>query len=289
MVKITDFSYTIKFKRYRKPKTNMKTIKTNIHHYSFPLSDAKGYMALCDKLSATHKSFQAIPSLTDERTRYTNSVEPVELETKCLFNNQWNTPTARVFDWFDAAAYRGRTNYSGHWLEITEEMEQVRRETLVCGYCGSHYGPHHEEHGDIPEEGFCTKCLSSEYLKETEIYLLRLQPVSDQWEVKRAPLTEEEAAWLKPLYVDTQIEGDKQRIEGEKKASIAEVVKKYDTATIEYGGMMWLLERGFSIRNVIFYSHTEVFKFGWRQPLSEDVKREYENRLKGFPFKFEIA
>ena len=291
MVKITDFSYTIKFKAYLKPKpnNNMKTLKTNIHYYSFPHSDGAGYNALCKELAATRKMFHVIPSNLDDRNKYTNSVQPVELETKCLFNNQWNTPTARVFDWFDAAPYSHRMTYFGHWLEITEEMEQVRRETQVCGYCGSHYGPHHEEHEDIPEEGFCTKCLSSEFLKDTELHLLRLLPVCDSPSAKRAPLTEEESAWLKPLYIDIQIEGNRQRAEGEKRAAIEEVTKKRNTAAIEYGGMMWLLERNFSIRNVIFYTHSELFKFGWRHPLGEDVKKEYAERLKEFPFKFEIA
>lgn len=214
----------------------MKTLKTNIHYYSFPHSDGAGYNALWKELAATRKMFRVIPSNLDERYKYTNSVQPVELETKCLINNQWNTPTARVFDWFDAAPYSHRMTYFGHWLEITEEMEQVRRETQVCGYCGSHYGPHHEEHDDIPEEGFCTKCLSSEFLKDTELHLLRLLPVCDSSSAKRAPLTEEESAWLKLRYIDIQIEGNRQRAEGEKRAAIEEVTKKRNTAAIEYGG-----------------------------------------------------
>ncbi len=40
--------------------------------------------------------------------------------------------------------------------------------------------------------------------------------------------------------------------------------------------------------NLIFYPHTRTFCFGWRNPVSKEVRAELVEKLKQFPFDFEI-
>lgn len=56
----------------------------------------------------------------------------------------------------------------------------------------------------------------------------------------------------------------------------------------KYNGFQWLFDNGISFNNVIYYSHTDLFSFGWRSPLSEIEKTEIESKLQNFPYKYEL-
>ena len=60
-------------------------------------------------------------------------------------------------------------------------------------------------------------------------------------------------------------------------------------AQTERDGMIWLLDRGIQIDNVIYYNHTGRFEFGWRKPLSRE---EYSALLDAlgaeFPFDYDV-
>jgi hypothetical protein len=150
----------------------MKTIKTRIHTYNFDTDTREGCEAY-DKLCADRKRDGCPKIMVSFSVQGQGHWEPfkdfsgatIELETDFLFYNQWNTVAGtfgsangwRVFDWAeDAFPNHRRENIKrGHWLEQTEEMKEIRRKTLKCGYCGA-FHPH--DSGKV----FCDRCLDNE-------------------------------------------------------------------------------------------------------------------------------
>mgnify|MGYP000721086373 CR=1 FL=1 len=59
-------------------------------------------------------------------------------------------------------------------------------------------------------------------------------------------------------------------------------------AKAEHDGMIWLMDHGISIDNVIYYNHTGKFSFGWRTPLAKDVVSRILDVISEFPFAYEI-
>lgn len=279
-------------------------MKTIIHSYYFNLnnnSEDQAYSDLVTRLSQTHKKFHAIgdyyyPNLDGAE---------IELETQHIFDNQWNTAPIgkytkglRVFDWAESAIFNnGHENHSikkGHYLDLTPEMIAIRKETLQCGYCG-HYYPH------TTEQTFCTQCLDSPYLEAKNLKLLRLLPIVEKWNQNLPELTTEEYASLFPLYHNAQVGGkaarDKEKLEAQRRS----IQKEFDntiqkkipmleaTAKVEYIGKNWLLSHDISIENVIYYSHTHKFSFGWIKPFAPEVQVTLRELLTAFPYPWEFA
>ena len=91
---------------------------------------------------------------------------------------------------------------------------------------------------------------------------------------RRAPLTPAERAHLLPLYVQAQTYGNTERDKARIAKARADLAAKFETvtrnATIERDGFTWLMDHGIKTDNVIYYSHTGRFGFGWREPLGPD-------------------
>lgn len=267
----------------------MTTLKTILHHYSFESAAHPEYKAMVRRIEANADGRGHWINSWDgkgKRSGEPGTSEAIEVETQHIFNNQWNTADGRrVFDWYEE--YRRDHIKRGHWVEITPEMAQARRDTLKCGYCAKHYGPHHE-----PAPGpFCVACLDSEYLKPEDIHLLRLLPVIEP-QPERAALTEDERAALMPEYIRRQTTGDDSRAKKKRDKQRADVLAKYEketvNATTERDGMLWLWDHGVSLDNVIYYDHSGKFSFGWRSPLSPEVKSALLDLLCEFPFDYEF-
>lgn len=178
-------------------------------------------------------------------------------------------------------------------------MAEARRLTLKCRHCGHQYGPWHDPLPEpMPGPGlvlFCSRCLDSEYLEPKDLKLLRLSSVTDQEVNKRgtvAELTEQERAWLMPRYVTRQTTGHDSRSNQRRQKQRADVLKKFEeetaAATAERDGMLWLWDKGLSLDNVIYYSHTGKFSFGWRSPVSAEVESKLLDVISEFPFPYEI-
>jgi hypothetical protein len=168
---------------------------------------------------------------------------------------------------------------TGHYLVITKEMKAIRQNTLVCGFCGFKATKGEYDHS------FCNQCLGSVYLKEVDLCLLRMLPVSLQEGARRGPLSPQEQVELKAAYVLAQT----RTVQGDRK----EVLDKYDAAVskaaMERDGMLWLINQEIPTDNVLFYSHSGgYFGFGWRHPVSKAVASELQEKLKGFPSRYEI-
>ncbi len=235
-----------------------------------------------------HNHFHVIPQNPPAWTDQGETTEQVNIETNCIFDNQWNTETDRVFDWYQYYEHDGAKVARGHWLEITPAMQEARDKTLKCGYCGKHYGIYH---GKAPANGFCDACLDSEYLKESELKLLRLLPLSEERDYNKG-LSAEERADLLPQYVERQTISTDSRAVKRRNKQRQDVIDKADKETsaaiMERDGMLWLWDQGLSLDNVIFYSHTETFSFGWRSPLSDSVVSKILDVISEFHFNYEI-
>lgn len=273
-------------------------MRTVIHTYQFDTRKADeraAYVELAAKLSAGPHCMKShgqgshyMPEL---------SFREIELETEHLFDNQWNTAPIegvsdkglRVFDWAEDAIFdRGVENTwlkQGHWLEQTAEMREIRRNTHKCGYCG-------KQEPAAKGYVFCPHCIDSEYLTEKDLPLTRMLPVDSPFGTERAPLSEAERAHLLPLFREAQLHGTTERGKARRLKQRADIAAKaksaIENATAERDGMLWLLDHGVNIDNVIFYSHTGRFGFGWRKPVDAALYSQLCDILCEFPFDYDI-
>lgn len=270
------------------------TLKTIIHGYRYDVSDpeqAAEYCSLCLKLADRQARWMhALAGYIPGKEKKWGPSEPVEVETAFLFSNQWNTADVgdekghRVFDWYEGI-YPNADIKSGHWLEITPEMDELRRNTYVCGYCGA-------QEPAAKDNVFCASCLDSPYLKEKDLRLLRMQSAGE-YRKKYPELTAGELAHLMPQYVLRQTTGADSRNVARLGKQRANIISKRDTAletaNAEHEGMLWLMDHDVSVDNVLYYTHTKTFCFGWRDDgLSAAVAYALAPKLEGFPLKYEI-
>lgn len=272
-----------------------KIIETQVKYYRYDISDSdewNAYKTLTSELKnnglvlsdSISGDYQLIKSFLD-KIQVLEKRGKVELDTKFLFNNQWNTTEAslnlRVFDWSEEI-YPNKDIKEGYYLTPTDEMKEIRENTFQCGYCGKQYYPK-------PMKEFCLACLEGEHLEKRDLHLLRIKNLGVR---DRDKLTDKERDHLIPLYTEAQIKGTSERgIERIKKQRV-ELLDTRDetikTANTEYEGYIWLLDRGIKTGNVIYYNHTDMFCFGWKTNLSSEIKEELAKELRGFPFNYEF-
>src|SRR4030095_5865747 len=277
----------------------METIKTKLHHYFFNIdkgSEREAYEELRRQLEVSHVGkFFNVRSTRPLTVDFNNKTEEVELDPSFLFNNQWNEigKGRRLFDWYEEI-FDNRHTKAGHWLENTPEMEAIRQ-TLTCGYCGKYVN------ASEPHKWHCEKCLGSEYLKEKDLGLLRLFPVSNSIKNKIFNMTEEERAEILPAYKEAQGLG---KISREKAAAsknrkkVAALIPKaeekgrelLESAKVQTEALTWLLDHELNfIDNVIYYDHTKRFCFGWLRPLAHEERSKLLAVIPEFPFEYEFT
>lgn len=275
-------------------------IKTVLHTYEFNISkeeDRAAYEALRATLKAQGlKCFESWSPGKNSSHWLGEDWDgtSITLETDHVFDNQWNTAPIdglsekglRVFDWAQDATGLNILSPNikrGHWLEQTREMQEIRDNTTKCGYCG-------KQEPAAKGYVFCPHCLDSEYLTAKDLPLTRMKRVSDS--EKRAPLTEAESAHLLPLYRAAQLHGTTARGKARIAKQRADIAHEFATATrnatTKRDGLLWLLDHGLSIDNVIFYSHTGRFGFGWRKPIEAEILSEILNVISEFNFPYDI-
>lgn len=278
----------------------MKNIFATIHHYyldvTYPAQAAE-YAAILENQKAQGVKVFDTNAMSGNTTFHEFCAKivlvngmSVPLETDIVFHNQWNSaPIAgvsenglRLMDWQEWI-YPNKSIKVGYYLEITKEMRELRDNTFVCGYCG-------KQEPSAKGLVFCPHCLGSEYLKSSDLGLLRLLPVSSNG--KRAELTEAEKEHLLPLYRTAQIHGntarDKARIAKQRKDIADKCRKASEAVKTEHDGLLWLLDHGVSVDNVIFYPHTGRFSFGWRSPVDSVLYHDLMEAIKDFPFQYDV-
>lgn len=262
------------------------TIPAVIKSYEFDLSkpkEADAYMRMCRRLPKGRKMEDYVQIGWKPPT-----TGPIGLETEHIFENQWNSAPRkgedqglRVFDWFEACCPDLNIK-QGYYIKITPKMRKLRADTYKCGYCG------HSQIGGT----FCDKCLDSPYLKEKDLHLLRMCPVSKGFKAKRPELTEKEMSHLLPPYVERQTRDKNSRAVAHKRKQRnhieAECDKTCETAKTKKEGLLWLMDHDVSIDNVIYYSHVDQFCFGWRTEVSEAAASQLLDIISEFPFNYMI-
>lgn len=280
----------------------METIKTILHTYRYDLRDK----AQCAEWDALRAKLAAWPHCMESWGGASHfdfvaklDSQQIALETRHLFDNQWNTAPIpgvsdkglRVFDWaLDASGGGLRLPAwckQGHYLEQTDAMREIRRNTVACGYCG-------RQEAAAKGSVFCPACLDSAYLKESDVRAgaTRLRAVDEgrnNWQA----LTEAESAYLLPVYKEAQLHGTtergKARIAKAKADIEAKAAKSIKNAAAERDGMLWLWERVPGIlENTIYYDHTGRFGFGWREPMGDAQASGLLEIISEFPFPYDI-
>lgn len=263
-------------------------MKTTLHHYFFrditKEPDKSSYENLSNKLKNLKiRSMESISSginFPNDNTSY-----EVDLDTNFLSNNQWNTsenspyfPNQRVFDWFkfQFSDSLSKTRM-GYYLEQTQEMIDIRYNTFKCGFCGN----------ISYSEGFCDKCIESEYLSVKDLFLTKFVRICDSGK-KKEEITKEEFNALFPKFLNEQLKRSKRtflkQIEEEKE----EIEKLMSASHIKIKGLEWLYGHDVILKQrVFFYNRTETFHFTVED--KEDVEI-FGNSLKGmgFPYKYEV-
>jgi len=264
---------------------NSPVITTQLTAYRFNTinpAEREAYHTLCVTLRETRECFSSIAPT--ERSKINSGT--VQLETRHVFENQWNTtddsetnPKMRVFDW--AESIQTNTNIKqGHYLTLSSEMVEIRKDVAKCGYCGS-------MHWLMDGLVFCNQCLDSEYLEKKDLPLLLLRPIAES-KSDRRKLTSMEWGALLPVYIKAQTIN----VKTAEKSHRDDIEREYKKSTLEaetrYNGFIWLLDKNVNIKNCIYYSHQNSFCFGWKQPLSETLHEVLTAVLNEFPFAYTI-
>jgi hypothetical protein len=203
----------------------------------------------------------------------TLSGQEVELDTKHIFSDQWNTTDGRrVFDHHVENVPNERIK-SGHYLVITEEMKRIRRETFQCGFCGAQY----------KHEGYCTACRGNEYLTPEHYHLLQLKDCTTR-NHERDTLP----AVVLAAVAKEQAEATRARRELRALRLRQQADKTIRSTNLRCKAETWVLKNtNIDTHNMIMYKEG-VFTFGWRTPLSDKEEWALRGQLKKFPYTFEV-
>jgi len=70
--------------------------------------------------------------------------------------------------------------------------------------------------------------------------------------------------------------------------ALLKIEKDIENSKIELAAFQWLIEHDIEIENCIYYNHTGMFCFGWREKLTDKEKMELTNKLAGFPYTYDF-
>lgn len=194
------------------------------------------------------------------------------VETKHLFGNQSNTVEGRRI--FDFADYSARPDVEhiryGHYIEDISELESARDLRATCGYCGNQQ--------DGASGQWCPKCRGSEHMKPGDYHLLHMLPVSSTDKRDTQPPADVMASIEK-----AQSEAAKARAEKAIADKLHRLDLKVTDAKLEAEFILACVDAGLHthhLGNLIYYSHTGEFCFGWRNALSDTERDEIQFKLR---------
>ena len=215
------------------------------------------------------------------------------IETEILFSNQFNTKEGfRVWFWQEITDHEvtNLTVRYGYYLEFKPDdlayLKNLLARRVVCGYCGNQYTKEHT----TDKNGICYTCAGSKYLTIDYIKrgAIRFYPIGDKGNWQPLNKTElktylyfyhKEQKRQRKIYLDNDIKRTKEKLRLDKL-----------NAEIEHNGKMWLIDNGLYdyLDNVIFYNHSGLFCFGWRESLRFQEEQKLKGLLETFPYAYEI-
>ncbi len=251
-------------------------IKVKVSRYSFDIREPEE-KAKYEKIQEECKALGYKLFDVTDTTPWDKRVKEgeYEIELKHLFNNQYNTvaidddtPGKRVHDWYESINWEARHRKSGYYLTgDIAQLKAAKDNRLNCGYCGAQYDK------GLTTHKLCTKCVGSEYLTEDNWPLLILIPVSEErdYEGCKACLSSSDLTKLREEFEAAKVE--RRRLLTARRLAKADQVlidaaKKAESNLAEAHIKAVLLRLDLDIDDVIYYSHTKEWVWGWRKPVT---------------------
>lgn len=150
----------------------------------------------------------------------------------------------------------------GHYVVNIDELREIRKDIFKCGYCGKHY----------KEGGWCHSCITSEYLRESSLYLLRLLPLYSATPDNYTD-TDEVPVSITSNYARADYDQTVKYIKEQRAASLAHIEVDRVASTLTHAFYTYALTCGIRVldlKNCIYYKHTNTFCFGWSNSLSDE-------------------
>ena len=200
------------------------------------------------------------------------AVYTVTDNAKAIHSNQLATVEgAHVFDMrilcqWDARGNRiaRRVGYILADDDGFKALQEYRAGVGSCGYCGGRYVLA-ELTGDGPH--FCDRCTGSEYLKESDLHLLEIRPLSEYMPKRCATVPD----WLAFEYKRKQRDSSIAKAAAKKASRLENLERKRANLALEVLLIEGLAEAGLErrlIENLIHYEHSGRVCIGWRDPLA---------------------
>lgn len=209
-----------------------------------------------------------------------------EIDTTHIFSNQYNTigengrPGYRIFEYSEPLAdiTIKPLGYGYYISSGIDKIRELQKKIKVCGYCGKQY--------KNTKKQFCFACVGSKHLTKENYPLLRLVELlaKDKFNYKNVIVP----IWLEDKIKKAQYKTQLKELKKIKKDKLESIKKDIQSSKKELTAFKWLINNGIDFKNVIHYSHTDKFCFGWRNSLDESQKTELMNKLKEFPFNYEF-
>lgn len=251
-------------------------MKVMIERFDFPNKKDQGYLDLMKEVRRRgiriFNAFGDENELPEHGTIY-------QVDTDFLFDNQLNTKEGvRLFDCRILANHKskriqGYILYEGNGFA---ELQELRQNTFQCGYCG-----HQEMISEFNRnQPWCKECVDSQYLKEDDLHLLRLLPVSLSFSSNR---TDDPPQWLVQSYKERQQKANELRLKKRHQERLEDIEKQRSGVNKEYTFKHALNYVGLSwqyIDNLIYYRHNDTFCFGYRTRLSQQDKDRITQAVK---------
>jgi len=239
----------------------MKTINVHVNAYYFDISnetERNNYLKICEiAKKAGFRLFDCINGQTSEKNKaFFNSISDKDfaVDTKYIFDNQLNTDGEngyRLHFWYESI-FPNKKIKCGYYLSgDIQEYINLTKVVHKCSYCGTQYQ-------ENTESGYCDKCIKSEYLKQAQLYLLKLQPVFKQTLPENIV-----PQWLIDLYISEHKALECDLIQKEITNLIASRDKAIDKINAEYSVKNEILRHGQTCKNFIYYDHTNTGVFNW--------------------------
>lgn len=213
-----------------------------------------------------------------------------EIDESHIFDDQYNTKDTekgkgfRVFEYSEAltnptgGASPRPLGYGYYIASGIEEIRALQKQIKVCCYCGEQY-----KNTNLV---WCTSCRGSEYLQPDKFKLLKLIPVLDKWKSNFDDIVVPDDVIED---IAKQQKATRQRLLLKRNADkIASINAEIEASKKELSGFQWLIDHDINFENCIYYTHTDQFSFGWRNPLTELEQEEIYKKMNGFPYSWEI-
>ena len=264
-------------------------IQTQIHFYNFNLErpeEKAKWVELSNMLAYDLGLKPFITNVMINRVNrvgiiHDNRTENIHLNTDYIFDNQWNgdcdsLKNYRVFDWL-LYEFDNKKIKCGHWIDPTYETMDIRAQ-FQCRYCGHIAGYN-------PEDRFHHKCLGSKFLKEDEIYLATYGRIYDKWPKFVNKNTIDIPPHIREEYREKQKIRAEKELEDQAKRAIEKAERDVKEANFKLEAFKYLNNHGFfDFDNVIYYSHTSTFNFGWRETYVKEKAQEIRAFLENIGF-----